>query len=96
MILLLKVAFLTLPTIKRIILQTGICILPIYKIFIYEPFNLKQLSETFTFEVINTLLCLIMIVSIAISCKLVIQLPYNRLLVLCHLFLFQLACYQLF
>lgn len=82
MILLLKSsAFLTLPTIKRIILQTGICILPIYKIFIYEPFNLKQLSETFTFEVINTLLCLIMIVSIAISCKLVIQLPYNRLLV---------------
>ncbi|RIO62652.1 hypothetical protein, partial [Staphylococcus haemolyticus] len=60
MILLLKSsAFLTLPTIKRIILQIGICILPIYKIFIYEPFNLKQLSETFTFEVINTLLCLI-------------------------------------
>ena len=29
--------FLTLPTIKRIILQIGICILPIYKIFIYEP-----------------------------------------------------------
>lgn len=66
---------------KQFSLQIGMCVLPIYKFVIYEPFNVKQLSETLTFEVIHIVLCLMFMVSIVISCKLIVHSPYNRLLV---------------
>ena len=49
--------FQTFSKIRQFILMIGILVLPIYKIFIFEPFNFNQTTLITSYGLINFLLC---------------------------------------
>lgn len=66
---------------KQMILICGLSILPLYRVFIYVPFNLKQVATTMPFNIIHLIICALFIVSLSIACSIVISKRDMRLIV---------------
>ena len=74
--------FQTYSKIRQIMLMIGIIALPIYKIFIFEPFNFKQTTLITSYGIINFLLCFIFFVSICIASFIIVTDSYNRIILI--------------
>ena len=74
--------FQTYPKIRQIILMIGILALPIYKIFIFEPFNFNQTTLITSYGLINFLLCFSFFVSISISSFIIVTDNYYRIILI--------------
>ena len=64
------------------ILMIGILVLPIYKIFIFEPFNFNQTTLITSYGLINFLLCFSFSVSISMASFIIVTDSYYRIILI--------------
>lgn len=60
----------------------GILVLPIYKIFIFEPFNFNQTTLITSYGLINFLLCFSFFVSISMASFIIVTDSYYRIILI--------------
>ncbi|RTX90059.1 hypothetical protein E2558_06535 [Staphylococcus pragensis] len=76
-----NVAFKEWTKYKRLVLIFGISALPIYKILIYDPFNLKQLAILYSYGFVNIIICLIFYISVFIASFHIVKNHYMRVVI---------------
>ena len=64
--------------IRQMLLMIGILALPIYKIFIFEPFNFNQITLITSYGLINFLICFSFFVSISMASFIIVTDSYYR------------------
>lgn len=74
--------FQTFSKIRQMILMIGILVLPIYKIFIFEPFNFNQTTLITSYGLINFLLCFSFFVSISMASFIIVTDSYYRIILI--------------
>ncbi|MCJ1655651.1 hypothetical protein MT340_002595 [Staphylococcus sp. NRL 16/872] len=76
-----NVAFKEWSRYKRFFLICGISALPIYRILIYVPFNLKQLAILYSYGIINIIICLMFYISVFIASFYIVKNRYMRVVI---------------